>query len=399
MTPSGRGYESSHPWLTFGGLDLRKAPHHLWMLLGEAGSKIEHLRGVPLRPEAQQRLQEIYLAKGVWATTSIEGNTLTEEQVRSAIQGRLKVPPSREYQRQEVANIIEAVNQIATEMLQDGPRESVTTRLIAEFNRMVLKGLELAPEVVPGEYRTHSVVAGPYLAPPSEDVEYLVDRLCTWLDETFVVPDGSDDLKIVYVIARAVLAHLYLEWIHPFGDGNGRTGRLLEFHILVSAGVPFPAAHLLSNHYNLTRTEYYRQLEAASRSGGDIVPFLCYSVQGFVDGLRSQIQEVQNEQMSVMFENHVHALVTGNTPTAHRRRTLALELAKMAGPVPRRDLMTFSPEVAREYMHKTAKTLSRDLTELKRHALMIFIEGGWIANREAMRSFLPAAVIAEQEAK
>lgn len=392
MTPD-RRYESSHPWIKFVPLDLRKAPPQLWMMLGEAGSKIEHLRGVPLRPEAQSRLQAIYLAKGVWATTAIEGNTLTEDEVRSAIQGQLELPPSREYQKQEVQNIIEAVNTIALEMLGDGPREEISPGMIADFNRMVLKGLEPDPEIVPGEYRSHTVSAGPYLAPHPEDVDFLMDQLCGWLNDNFSVPDGDEDLKLVYVIARAVLAHLLFEWIHPFGDGNGRTGRLLEFHILVSAGVPFPAAHLLSNHYNLTRSKYYRQLNEASRSGGNVIPFLCYAAEGFVDGLRSQIVTVQEEQMSVMWENHVHHAVPGSTPTAHRRRTLVLELANMPDPVPRRDLMTFSPMVAREYQNKTSKTLSRDITYLRRVDLMKPIGREWIAKREAMRAFLPSAVV------
>ncbi|MDP9343570.1 MAG: Fic family protein [Actinomycetota bacterium] len=389
-----RRYESSHPWLKFGKLDLRRAPAELWMLLGEAGSKVEHLRGVPLRPEAQNHLQEVYLAKGVWATTSIEGNTLSEDEVRSAVQGRLKVPPSREYQRQEVQNIIDAVNQIATEMLRVGPKEQLSPGMIADFNRMVLKGLELDPDGAPGEYRNHSVAAGPYVGAPAEDLEYLTQRLCTWLNSNFVVPEGAGDLRLVYVITRAVLAHLYLEWIHPFADGNGRTGRLLEFQILVAAGVPFPAAHLLSNHYNLTRTEYYRQLQAASRSGGDVLPFLFYAVQGFVDGLRSQIQVVQEEQMSVMWETHVHHTVTGTTQAAHRQRTLVLELGEVSEPVPRRDLMSFSPPVAREYQNKTSKTLTRDLTHLRRLGLIRPVGGRWMASREEMRAFLPAAVAA-----
>ncbi|CED92167.1 Fido domain [Actinomyces succiniciruminis] len=59
----------------------------------------------------------------------------------------------------------------------------------------------------------------------------------------------------------ATLAHLHLTWIHPFGDGNGRMSRLLEFELLIRAGVPVPAAHLLSDHYNKTRDMYYSILE------------------------------------------------------------------------------------------------------------------------------------------
>jgi hypothetical protein len=87
-------------------------------------------------------------------------------------------------------------------------------------------------------------------------------------------PPLREDAPIPFAILKAIMAHLYLAWIHPFGDGNGRTARLLEFHILLEAGVPLPVAHLLSDHSNRTRAEYYRQLDRASKSGGDVLPFL-----------------------------------------------------------------------------------------------------------------------------
>ena len=79
-------------------------------------------------------------------------------------------------------------------------------------------------------------------------------------------------LEPVMPILSAILAHLYLAWIHPFGDGNGRSARLLEFGVLLTGRVPTVAAHLLANFYNDTRSEYYRQLRIASESGGDVVP-------------------------------------------------------------------------------------------------------------------------------
>ena len=56
-------------------------------MLGEARSKCEHLVGIPLKPEFAQKLYNITLIKGAVATTAIEGNTLTEEQVQGIIEG------------------------------------------------------------------------------------------------------------------------------------------------------------------------------------------------------------------------------------------------------------------------------------------------------------------------
>ncbi|MGQ0668429.1 MAG: Fic family protein, partial [Actinomycetota bacterium] len=265
---------------------------------------------------------------------------------------------------------------------------------ISEFNRMVLKNLALDPDVVPGGYRTKSVAVGPYVGAPAEDVPYLVAETCKWLESSFEPPQNRADMRIVYAIVRAVLAHLQFEWIHPFGDGNGRTGRLVEFHLLVSSGVPFPAAHLLSNHYNQTRSEYYRQLHLASVSGGDVLPFVEYAVQGLVDGLRGQIERVQAEQMEVMWENYVHQKVPGVTSTQERRRALVFELTRLGQPVPRRALMEITVDLREAYADKTPKTLTRDLNFLREIGLLVLTSKGWTANRDLVRGFLPEAVVA-----
>ena len=86
-----RTFERTHPWICFQ-IDLRKATPQLWMLLGEAASKCEHIAGVPLRPSVAQELHRLYLAKGALATTAIEGNTLTEKEVLQHLEGKLKLP-------------------------------------------------------------------------------------------------------------------------------------------------------------------------------------------------------------------------------------------------------------------------------------------------------------------
>lgn len=163
-----------------------------------------------------------------------------------------------------------------------------------------------------------------YRAAPWEDCDYLLDRLAEWLDGEIFRPP-SPDLEIAYALLKAILAHLYIAWIHPFGDGNGRTARLIEVQVLLSAGVSTPAAHLLSNHYNQTRAEYYRQLDRPSGSNGDILPFITYAVRGFVDGLRSQLELIRQQQLDVAWEAHVHDVFDGATTTvAVRRRHLVI---------------------------------------------------------------------------
>src|SRR4029077_4132009 len=67
-----RKYEGTHPWIKFQ-VDLNHAPVSLWLNLGEAQSKCEHISNEPLRPSLAKELHQLYVAKGVLATTAIEG--------------------------------------------------------------------------------------------------------------------------------------------------------------------------------------------------------------------------------------------------------------------------------------------------------------------------------------
>ncbi|OHB75201.1 MAG: hypothetical protein A2Z34_03195 [Planctomycetes bacterium RBG_16_59_8] len=381
-----RTFEKTHPWISFK-VDLRSAPTRLWLRLGEAASKCEHIASVPLRPSTAAMLHQLYLAKGVMATTAIEGNTLTEKEVLQHLDGTLRLPPSKRYLAQEIDNIVNACNLIA-KRLHSGD-DSMPQEQILEFNRLVLEKLSLGDDVFPGKLRAHSVVVGNvYRGAPAEDCPHLMERLCAWLSgPDFQAPAG---MELVYAIIKAVAAHLYLAWIHPFGDGNGRTARLMEFQILLAAGVPTPAAHLMSNHYNQTRSEYYRQLVQSSATGGNIIPFLEYAVQGFVDGLREQLQMIRDQQWDVAWQNYVHERFQDKTSPSHiRRRHLALDLSGQAEPIQPGKIMELTPRIARAYARKTTKTLQRDLNALATMGLVEKSSKGVRARREIILAFLP----------
>lgn len=384
-----RNYMRSHPWLKFE-LDLTRLPYEIWMLLGEARSKCEHIAGVPLQPSVANKLHNVYLSKGVHATTAIEGNTLSEEEVSLRLAGKLSLAPSREYLGLEVDNVLNALNEIGRACILDGADHLLTVPELCGFNATVLKGLALEKGVVPGIIRRHEVGVGKYSGAPAADCGYLLDRLCSWLNEPDFNP-AENSLAIVRGLMRAVLSHLYIAWIHPFGDGNGRTARLVEFKILLAAGVPTPAAHLLSDHYNRTRAEYYRQLAYASESGGDTYRFLGYAVQGFRDGLQEQLNVVRGQQWLLAWRDYVHSLLgRDEDKVTNRRRHLILDLALQPNAVATADLRKLSIRVALDYSESADRTLLRDIQELQRMGLLVRDGRSAVrANKELITAFLP----------
>ena len=379
-----RLYERTHPWLTFS-FDLRGLNPADWLALGKAAAMSGHIAGVPLDPQAARDFHKLYLAKGVLATTAIEGNTLSEDEARKLIDGALALPPSRQYLGREIENIVEACNMLTDDLEKHG-RIPLTVESIERMNGIVLRGLDTADYVAHGKVRTTSVSVGAYRCPHWRDAEYLLARLCETLND-FVPPAEN---RWAFAIVKAVFAHLYLVWIHPFGDGNGRTARLIELAILLEAGLPQPVCHLLSNHYNLTRSEYYRQLARSSREENGIFGFTAYAVAGLVDGLGEQIDSIREHQWDAAWVNFVHERfreISGAQD--RRRRSLVLALSQIKEEVRVRELPNLNAELARGYARVSSRTLFRDVDQLLRQRLLTRGANGVRANRERILAFLP----------
>lgn len=399
---SEREFLRTHPWMNFV-VDLNALSFKFWRHMGEARSKCLHLADTPMEPSAAAHLHTVYLAKGVHATTAIEGNTLTEEQVSAVVDGKLSMPPSKKYLQQEVENIIVACNQLANEIHQadaSGLPFRFTPQRIKDLNRLVLKELEVDAGVVPGETRAHSVVVARYRGAPAQDCDFLLELLCDWLNGDYMAISESSEDHFLAAFLRAALGHLYFAWIHPFGDGNGRTARLIEFAILVAAGLPSSAAHLLSNHYNQTRDMYYRRLDQASREyrTDGVAAFLAYAAEGFVDQLVEQLTFIEHQVLEVAWRDFVHRSFSGeHTPAKVRARELALALPSGFDEdawVTRTDLVKLTVELAALYSGRGRKTLTRDINRLSEMGLIRYDAGRnlYASNRRIMFGLMPRRV-------
>ena len=180
-------YETTHPWITFSFDVNRMLDSRIWLLLGEAGSKCEHIKGAPLLPHVMQSFYNVYLAKGALATTAIEGNTLTESEVEKRIQGQLVLPPSKEYLGKDIDNILAAINLIGKQTLNTRSQlaEKLSIEGLQEYNRLVLTGLPIDENVTPGLIRTYPVTIATYRGAPPEDCVYLLNRYVNWLNNEF----------------------------------------------------------------------------------------------------------------------------------------------------------------------------------------------------------------------
>lgn len=357
-------------------------------MLGECDAYVKALTDIPLKPEYRDKLLRVSLIKGAQATTAIEGNTLSQEEIEKLEEG-WRLPLSKEYLEIEVKNILEAFNSLLLEIVLEGKVRIVTPELIKEFHQMIGKNLGEHLDAIPGRFRDDNRVVGQYLAPDYKFVPELVNKLCTWLRREFHYNDGQNFSTSVI---QAIITHVYIEWIHPFGDGNGRTGRLLEFYILLRAGLPSIVSHILSNFYNQTRPEYYRQLDQA-RKKRSLTGFIKYAVQGFSDGLKENLSVIQESQFSIFWHYHIYetfADIKYTKKTAFKRkRELILEM-----PINQEldvdQIVELTPSVAKKYATVSRATVLRDLKELQQLNLLIKVGRKYKAHNRILKALMPS---------
>lgn len=335
-------------------------------LLARTAERIRFLGQLPVLPQIQKELLVVDLVKGAHATTAIEGNTLTEEDVRRIYDGKPVENLRADYLHQEVSNMLDALNHCLKTACFGGAMGLIDDELLKNMHRSVGKGLGELFEAIPGEYRRNNVTVGPYRAPDYDDVPDLMKLFFNFMRQEFHYESGKQTTETA--ILQAIVAHVYLELIHPFGDGNGRTGRLLEYWLLLRGFVPAPCAHLMANHYNLTRAQYFQELRQA-KDNEDFTAFIRYAVEGLYLGLNEVEKKLLDSQWQTVWERHVYQTFDQNEdkfsekPRRRRVRSLALLL-------PINESFAFSeipfksPGILELYRKVSSVTLERDVEAL-----------------------------------
>jgi len=247
-------------------------------------SKIAEIKAMvqnsKLLPAREAFLRRAAIIKMAYTSTSIEGNPLKEFQVKKLVEGERVL--AQENEIREVENYLAALRYIDT--LADA-QKSFGEKEILEVHKMVMNGLVekeklgafrkvpvYVVNILPNDYE--KLV---YTPPLSKEVPKLIDDLISWLKE-----NGQ-----IHPIIRAGLFHYQFETIHPFTDGNGRTGRLMTLLHLYQSGWDFKKVLVLEDYYNRDRKKYYESLQTGktyfSRRNADLTNWISYYIDGFLD--------------------------------------------------------------------------------------------------------------------
>jgi Fic family protein len=172
-------------------------------------------------PESAKKreLEEIAIAF-TYNTNAIEGSTITLEETRGIIHD--KIAPNK-----SLRDIRETESHSKVFLKMLAKKEEITEELFLNWHKEIFQ--ESKPDIA-GRFRDYLVTVGSYLAPDWQDIDKLLKELISFVNESIF-----DKMNPVELSARV---HFKFVKIHPFGDGNGRIGRLLMNYILWYSGYP-----------------------------------------------------------------------------------------------------------------------------------------------------------------
>lgn len=237
----------------------------------------ERIQGASVELSWVPGLQKDSRSRNVHASTAIEGNPLTLEQVRAIEEGRTLAASDDRSQR-EVLNYFAGLRYVE----KNADKKTVRHEDLFTLHRILAVGVMDQGDA--GRYRSIAVRVGNYMPPPASDVSGLMMELLDWWNKISV--------ELSPVISSAIIHHRF-ESIHPFADGNGRTGRALALWELYRRG--FDTHHIFSvdEFYWEDRPRYYAELDAVRREGDDLTGWLEYSAEGLRETLERVWMRIQ----------------------------------------------------------------------------------------------------------
>ncbi len=272
-----------------------------------AKSSIKALRMLPYQREWVEGLQQMELKREVAGTSRIEGAEFTEQELEEALKETPEKLLTRSQKQAHAA--VQTYRWIAT-LPDDRP---INGELINEIHCRIISGADddhcppgvlrgLDENVNFGQPRHRGVSGGP-------ECNAAFERFCRSIISEYKEHD---------MIIQALAAHYHFVAMHPFLDGNGRSGRALEALMLQRAGLKDICFIAMSNYYYDEKTSYLNSLSASRAKHHDLTPFLKFAFEGISLQSRRIFNEIKAKVQKEIFQNFMYGLF-GRLQTPKKR--------------------------------------------------------------------------------
>jgi cell filamentation protein, protein adenylyltransferase len=328
---------------------------------------------VPMLPDIATRLEKEVVVSSVFGTNTIEGGTLTEEETAAVLENGGNFKDEKQKRVLNIRRAYELVESVAADLLSKvgkgnaSPPIPLKEFMIIDLHKIITDGLS-HPRNLPGEYRNNKKGeltkvgdldhGGVYVAPKClADIQLLIRSFLEWIN--------SDDICRLSPLIRGPLVHYYFEMIHPFWDGNGRVGRVLEALVLKCSGfkyAPFALSRFYLEHIDQYFTVFNTTRKATEKNEKyPNTAFVEFFLERMLEALNSLHDRVNAMVGILLYETKVHSLLAEKQINS-RQYTIIYNLLNNAN----RDLAKLQTELWYKglYEKRTRRTRDRDLRKL-----------------------------------
>lgn len=359
-------------------------PNSIAVLAARVSDAQDRFRKIPMLPDIMSKVQKAVVVSSVHGTNTIEGGTLTLEETESILEGNELKGAEKDQRVININNAYTSVEEIAKSArlkARENHRANILIEeeMIRSLHKLITTDL-LHPLNVPGQFRNNSKGqltkigdlehGGIYVAPKClDDISMLIRAYIEWLN--------SDELINISPIIRAPLAHYYLELIHPFWDGNGRLGRVIEALILKVSGFKY-APFALSKYYLENLDDYFilfnkTRKQAAAGEKFPLTDFVVFFLEGLLSVLNELHDNVSMLTGVLLYETRIDQLLRQNK--INSRQSLITHYLLPMGPVHKYKKTITEPWFTSLYAKLTTRTRDRDLAGLEKEYLIKITSG------------------------
>ncbi|MFZ2725149.1 MAG: Fic family protein [Methylococcaceae bacterium] len=362
------------------GLDIEKLKH-LKDRVNDA-----HIRfiSIPLISEISGDLEKKVMLDSIYSTNTIEGGGLSYEETENVL--ALSEHTVKQQRDRRVTNLKYAYNfseKIASKLfvsyedkfkkagklvLPDDVVFDISEEIFLDLHELITKDLDdnfNKPRLYRNnnkEQKTkvgHIDVGGVYQPPKcQDDIKMLMKAFCAWAN--------SEPVQSLPQLYRAPLIHFYFELIHPFWDGNGRTGRLVEATVLRAAGYEY-SPHAMSQYYLDNMNQYFTLLNICRKrtDKGETYPnsaFVSFFLKGMLSTTNRLHDRANTLLSSILIRARLEYLVSSKEISVRQHNILSNLIANKD--IRSRDILKIQPWYKALYFNVTERTEMRDLKKL-----------------------------------
>lgn len=319
--------------------------------------------------QVASRLEKEVVVSSVFGTNTIEGGNLTELETATVLD--LDPVLVKEVEQRRAVNIKAAYD--LSQQMAAKPDWSLNIDFILDLHRLITQDIP-HPDNRPGLIRNNpggrvtyvgdEAHGGRYKPPQYEkDIWGLLEALIEWHRNLIRAE--------VPALIRAPLIHLYYEQIHPFWDGNGRVGRVIEATLLQAAGYRY-APFALARYYLANIDEYFSLFNASRKAAAKKLAapnsaFVAYHLEGMRQTVNNLHDRVNRIVAILLYESTIRRALDDKQINVRQYTILSQILGK--GPLPLGEIRQ-APWYESLYLKRNDKTRQRDMHRLREMELV-----------------------------